>query len=423
MSITEAIGSRYRTVPLTSTPGTQSLWLTSTIVFAPLLFSTLFAKFSLPGIGIGLLFPMLILTVGLGVVTGRLQPVLMRLALFLLMVSVLMLVQVWRSEPFSLSSMAMLGVISLAYVLMAPHGTVTDDRALRFFCNLSAFIAVAGVIQFGLQFIGGTAIAFPIETFVPKSWQTVGYNNINPLYYGAHVYKSTGFVMLEPSLYCQLAALGLTAELVYRNRTLRLLAYAAAIVVSYSGTGLLILAITLPILVIFYKRWDLLVRGVILLLVLALLVEPLNLDVTLKRAGEFDSGGSSAFIRFIGWMELFADKLWNDPLRALFGHGAGTFFSAAAGYKAGEMAHAKILFEFGVLGALLYFTFLLYCLLTSSAPMVLRVAAVVTYFMNGAYSPFTTGIVISLLLWPAPATRASDAPEEETPRPAKRRFR
>lgn len=408
--------SQFVAAPDVGTDHAESVWLARLIVFAPVVFATLLAKFTLPGLNIpsiGLLFPMVIIAVGVGLATGRLQPVPMRLALFLLMLSVLALIQVWRGENFSLPSFAMMAVLGFAYVPAAKAGTVTQEDALRFFCNLSALIALAGVVQFALQFVGGKALAFPIETFVPDWLRTHGYNNISPLYYGAKIFKATGFVMLEPSVFCQLCALGLTAELVYRNRGWRMVAYAAGIVVSYSGTGLLILAVTLPVLVVIYQRWDLLLRGLLLLAVLALLIEPLNLNVTLNRAGEFGSGGSSAFIRFVGWMNLFADKLWTDPARALFGYGAGSFFSAAEAYRAGEMAHAKIFFEFGVVGGVLYFVFLFYCFLSSRAPLALRIGVLVAYFMNGAYSPSVTGVATSLLLWPA-------LPMQTHPRPRQR---
>ena len=364
MAVSHTLRSQFVTAPRAGTSHAQSAWLARLIVFTPLVFATVLAKFTVPALGIpsiGLLFPVVILTVGLGLATGRLQPVPMRLALFLLMLSVLALIQVWRGEAFSIMSLAMMAALGFAYVPSARLGTVTQEDALKFFCNLSALIAVAGVVQFALQFVD-KALAFPIETFVPDALRTHGYNNITPLYYGSKIYKSTGFVMLEPSVFCQLCALGLTAELVYRNRVVRMIACAAGIVVSYSGTGLLILAVTLPLLVVLYQRWDLLLRGLVLLVILALLVEPLNLNVTLNRAGEFGSGGSSAFIRFVGWINLFADKLWSDPMRALFGYGAGTFFSAAESYRAGEMAHAKIFFEFGRgrRTALLHLSFLLF---------------------------------------------------------------
>jgi hypothetical protein len=392
------IGARHQ-------PAVPSRWPSRLIVYTPVLFASVFAKFSPVGAiypSIGMLFPAVFLAVAFGLLSGRLRLVPTRLALYLLMLSVLMLVQVWRGETFSYGSLALMALLGFAYVPAIHDQSVTQEDATNFFCNLSVFIALAGILQFALQFVAGTAIAFPIEHFVPDALRTHGYNDLNPLSYGSHIYKATGFVMLEPSVFCQLCALGLTAELVYKSRTWRLIAYAIAIAVSYSGTGLLVLAVTLPMLVVIHRRWDLLLRGLLLLAVLALLAEPLNLTMTLKRAGEFGSAGSSAFARFVGWVDLFADKMWPSPLRALFGYGSGSFAEAAASYKAGEMVHAKIMFEFGVVGSLLYFAFIIYCMLSSRAPIVLRVAMLVAYFMNGAYSPTITGFATSLLLWPSP---------------------
>jgi hypothetical protein len=118
------------------------------------------------------------------------------------------------------------------------------------------------------------------------------------------------------------------------------------------------------------------------------------------RFSEFGSAGSSGFARFVGWQDLFSDRLWPSPMTALFGHGAGSFESMAIGYSAAQMAHTKILFEFGVLGGLVYFSFIFFCLFSNGAPRILQVALLVCYFMNGAYSPTLTGLALSLLLWP-----------------------
>jgi hypothetical protein len=379
-------------------------WLDALIVFTPLISATFLAKIAPPVMGgargLAIAFPLIILALLLGFATRRLQLVPHRLTFFLLMLAVLGMVQVLRGDGFSLMSVALMAAVGLAFVPALRDGGLNIDAALSFFCNLSALVAVLGIIQFGTQFILGSDWAFPIETWVPREHRVLNINDKVPLYYGASIFKSNGLVMMEPSVFSQLCALGLTAELIGRNRALRLLAYGAALVVSYSGTGLLVLAVTLPLVVILHERWDLLVRGLIFVVVLALFADPLNLDVTLRRTGEFSSSGSSAAARFVSWRQLFDDHLWNSPQHALFGHGAGTYIDFAAGYGASEMAHSKIIFEFGVLGGVLYLAFILYCMLSSQAPWVLRIGMVMTYFMNGAYTPATLGIAMSLLLWP-----------------------
>ncbi len=383
---------------------TQRHWLDGLIVFTPILSATFLAKIAPPVLGgargLAIAFPLIVVALLLGLATRRLQLAPNRLAFFLLMLSVLGMLQVVRGDGFSLMSVALMSAVGLAFVPAIREGGLNMDGALRFFCNLSTCIAVLGILQFILQFVAGPDWAFPIETWLPREYRVLNINDKVPLYYGASIFKANGVVMMEPSVFSQLCALGLTAELIGGNRARRLLIYAAALVVSYSGTGLLILAVTLPLVVILHERWDLLVRGLIFAVVLALFADPLNLDVTLRRTGEFSSSGSSAAARFISWRVLFADHLWNSPVATLFGHGAGTYAEIAAGYGASEMAHSKIIFEFGLLGGALYLAFILYCMLSSAAPWVLRIGMVITYFMNGAYTPATLGIAMSLLLWP-----------------------
>jgi hypothetical protein len=377
-------------------------WLTKLLVFTPLIMATFLSKFS-PSLGdtvqLSMVLPVSFAVVMAGLFSGRFQLVSNRLAWFMAMLSVLGLIQVWRGDMFSLASVLMMAVLGGAYVPVA-RGGVTMADALRFFCNVSLLIALLGIAQFVLQFVIGRDAVFPIETWVPDAYRAHGYNNMAPLFWNSPIYKANGVVMVEPSTFSQLCALGVIAELSGRERLLRLAVYAGALVVSYSGTGLAILAVSLPAFVFMYRRWDLALKGLLLLVLLLVFAEPLHLDVILNRAGEFNSTGSSAFERFVGWQNLFADRLWNSPSRALLGYGAGSYLEAARSYDAGEMAHAKIIFEFGVVGALVYFGFIFYCLLGSSAPLILRIAVGVAYFMNGAYSPTVTGVATSLLLWP-----------------------
>jgi hypothetical protein len=390
-------------------------WLDGIILFTPLLSATFLAKIAPPVLGgargLAIAFPLIVLALGLGLATRRLQLVPHRLAFFLLMLSVLGMVQVVRGDGFSMLSVVLMAAVGLAFVPALRADGLNIDAALRFFCNVSAFIALLGIVQFALQFVLGPEMAFPIETYIPREHRVLNINDRVPLYYGAAIFKANGVVMMEPSVFSQLCALGLTAELIGRNRATRLLVYGAALVVSYSGTGLLVLAVTLPLVVILHERWDLLVRGLIFAVVLALFADPLNLDVTLRRTGEFASSGSSAAARFTSWRVLFDEHLWNSPQAALFGHGAGTYADMAADYGASEMVHSKIIFEFGVLGGTLYLAFIIYCMLSSGAPWVLRIGMVITYFMNGAYTPATLGIAMSLLLWPR---QVRDAPVATT---------
>ncbi len=401
-----AAESRYDPMYGTTLPA----WQTRLIVFTPLVGTTLLAKIGLPPLaagGIGILYPLTFAMLGYGFITGQLQFEARRLAFFFTMLATLGLMQVMRPDSFSTTSFVMMTALTSTYVFTTRTDAVTMADALRFFCNLTLLVAILGIVQFLIQFAGNDMLTFPIENLVPDSFQTKGYNNITTLYYGSPLYRSTAFVMLEPSVFSQVCAIGFIAELCGRSRLMRLGTYVVAMIVAYSGTGLMILAVSLPILVVMHGRWDLIGRGVVLLGLILLLAEPLNLTVITDRFDEFEHTGSSGFARFVGWQDLFADRLWPSTTAALFGHGAGSFESASVGYTAAQMAFTKIVFEFGVLGGLMYFGYLFFCIYSNGAPRILQIAITVCTFMNGAYSPTLTGLLLSVLL--LPNSRTSEA--------------
>jgi hypothetical protein len=410
VALTNASGERTRTAqsihlyPEMEKFFEFSAWQAKVIVFTPAVCATLLSKFGLPPlntVGIGLLYPLTFVLVAYGSITGQLQLETRRLTFYLIMLSILGFMQIARPDSFSLPSFVMMAMLAATFVFTMRSTVVSSRAALDFFCNLSAFVALLGIVQFFVQFIGNAALTFPIEEFVPTEVRIGGYNNVNPLYYGSPLYKSTGFVMLEPSVFSQLCAIGMIAELYGRCRYLRLAIYSIALIVAYSGTGMLILAASLPVYILLYRRWDLLTRGIVLVALVLLLSEPLNLNLLTGRLDEFGKVGSSGFARFVGWQDLFADRLWPSATAALFGHGAGSFEALSYGYAAAQMSYTKILFEFGVLGGLVYFGFVFFCIYANSAPRILQFALMVCYFMNGAYSPTFVGFALTLLLWPS----------------------
>ena len=402
------IGTRYDPVYGLTLPS----WQTRLIVFTPIVGTTLLAKFGFPPLanaGIGVLYPLTFAVMAYGFITSQLQFEPRRLACFLTMLATLGLMQVMRTDSFSMTSFLMLTALTCTYVFTTRTNAVTSADAVKFFCNLTLLIAILGLGQFVIQFAGNPDLTFPLEAVLPDGFRTKGYNNVSPLYYGSPLYRSTGFVMLEPSVFSQICAIGMLAELYGRSRYWRLALYVVAIIVAYSGTGMMILAVSLPLFVLMYRRWDLVTRGLALVVVVLLLAEPLNITVITDRFDEFGKTGSSGFARFVGWQDLFSDRLWPSTTAALFGNGAGSFEASAVGYKAAQMAFTKILFEFGILGAVVYFGYVFFCIFANGAPRILQVAIAVCCFMNGAYSPTLTGLLLSLLLWPN--SRAKPATE------------
>lgn len=378
-------------------------WIADAIVAAPVVVTTLFAKFAVPAVsqlGLGFGFPLLVGALLVGIVLGRVGIDLGRATYFALMIAFIGIVQVAREEPFSISSLIFMSVVSGTYILIVPRTEKGTEDAMRFFGNFALFIAVCGIAQFFLQFGIGNRYAFPIDNLVPKGFIIQGFHNLNPLGYLSTVYKSNGVFLQEPSFFSQLIAVAIVVELATSMRWLRLAILGLASIVSYSGTGLLILAVCIPIVLIFNRRLDVLGMVIGLVVFAAIFAVPLKLDVILTRLGEFNSPRSSAFQRFVSWYFLIRDTTFSNPWRALFGFGVGSFREVSAGavYIVAEMFHAKLLVELGIVGTLVYVGFLMYCTFTSDAPIVVRIAVATLYFMNGAYADSVSGIALSLLL-------------------------
>jgi hypothetical protein len=380
------------------------------LVLTPLVATTILAKWATP-VGpsdLGMSWPLILGAVVLGWVSGRLRVDPVRCAACLGLVGALGAVQVVRGEPFSLPSLLLMSAIFGCYVMSAVRGAPSPHRALDLFLGLCGFIALVAVAQFLIQFVVGRDLAFPVDNLLPRSLLIQGYNNQIPLDAGTTIQKANGVFLLEPSFLSQLMAVAIVAQLSdtraqpVLRRASRLAAFGAALYLSYSGTGLLVLAVALPVLVIAQRRWSLMVLAALAVGASLAFHEALRLDIYLERATEFTSMRSSGFERFVSPFLMFEEFLWRDPWRTLFGVGAGSYLPhvTIAYYPAAEMAYSKIVFEYGVLGAAAAFAFLLWAVFRSRAPLALRVAVIVMFFMSGLYTAASHGIALTLLAWP-----------------------
>jgi hypothetical protein len=386
--------------------GTESTprWLRFSLLAAPLIGATFISKFGFPplaaqGIGVSTFF--LVAALVAGSVFGALSIEPRRLALFAAMLGVLGLIQLFQPNSISPSSLLLLVAVHLPYIFTIP-GDNDKDRIINFFLGIVTVFAWCGIAQYCLQFFVNPRFLFPIENFTPDAFIVQLFNHQAAMAYGSHEYRPNGVFFLEPSFFSQVLAVAIIAELCTLGRMRRLAVYGLALILSYSGTGLIVLAICLPLCLIAQRRWGLLVLGALALTAIIALQLYFHANRLLSRIGEFDSNQSSAYMRFVGGFYLFDKFLWHDPGRALFGYGAGSFTTYATRMQhlaTAEMALFKMVFEYGLLGASAYFGFLFCCLFYSPAPRLLTLAVGITYLLNGIYNPFAHGLALSLLLW------------------------
>jgi hypothetical protein len=386
------------------------------LLFVPLIGVTLLAKFVVQMGTTEILWcvPMILGTTVVGILTGRLRPSPNRLGLYLGMAAVLTLEQVLAVKTFQPTALLLLIGLHLPYAFElkdSGNPTLHHER----FLNLALFICICGILQYTGQFVIGVRYAYPIEHFTPDSMLTHGYNFLNPVAYGSKTMKANGVFLLEPSYFSQLLATGFAIEAAGPQRIWRLLCFCVGFVVSFSGTGLLMMAVTVPTLIIVYRRYSLLVFAGLVAIVVLVGGEFIGLDFVTRRVSEFNQTGTSGYQRYVGPTLMFDQYLLTSWQRSLFGVGAGMMMrmTPAPMYHVAETGWAKIILEFGFVGAIAYFGFLYLSIFRAQQSIVLRVNLAMMTLMSGILDGPPHGMILSLLLWLSPAVKATNLPVSE----------
>ncbi|HVK52616.1 MAG TPA: hypothetical protein VM469_12865 [Pseudoxanthomonas sp.] len=377
------------------------------LYWVPIATATFFSKFAVPPLGaagISIAIPAMLAMVCIALVFQRLVLEPKVAAAYLFVLGSLFAMQSMADSRYSLLSLILLALLHLPYVfrMVQPPSYI---RVIRFVQAVGLTVAVLGIFQYTLQFVVSARFVFPLENFVPDSFIVSLFNQQAPVAYGATIYRANGMVMVEPSVFSQLMAICILIELISKRRWWYFAIALLAMVMSYSGTGMLLLVATLVVFAVERGKIGLVTvvfAGAFLLAALGSVFQDIPiLGHMISRLGEFSSTGSSGFARFVGGYYMFDEFLWPSPVRTLIGYGAGTFkfYMAAATYPVSEMAIFKVVFEFGLLGAVLYFGLLVYCFGRSSAPLVLKVGLAICLILSGNYFPFAHALAFVLLVW------------------------
>ncbi len=306
-----------------------------------------------------------------------------RLLAYLIAVSLLIVssifVSIWGS--FSVSSLVYLMGLYTILVLAIPSGDPTG--LFRIHQKAMLVFAVLGVLQFVVQLVG---VPF-IDPFagVPEALMLPNYNTIQPLSYGADLIKPNAGFFLEASHLSKALAFAILIELLYFRRLTFLAIFLCCYGFTFSGTGLVALAVGVATgLRYIPKQW--LLGGAALSVMMAIGVAATGLgDIWVERATEFNKVESSGSIRFVTPYARLLDVLKHDF--RFFGNGAGSVeetFTLDGGVIAFDPTPVKLIYEYGIIPGAVFMAFMLYCLYTGSALLPLRhLAVVVLFFLTG----------------------------------------
>jgi hypothetical protein len=386
-----------------SAPDVSATTFTHRVSCILLVSATVLQKVAIPGTGssetsipisMAVLFGMILLALvrGVLVVDGR------RLAAYLLfLASTAVSFILSDSLRISMTSWIFMVVMQATFTFRFAEGKFDFQRTLRFVSSLAVFCSMVGVAQFFSQFVIDRRIAFFMDYYTPPTMLMSGFNFTIPIIWDSPILKSNGVFFAEPSFFCQFLAVGLIVELLRAARPVRLGLIGFGIICSYSGTGLMTLALFVPWYIISRRRFDLMILGGIAVLLLLTQAQSLQLSAITDRTSEFTNPNSSGFGRFVSIFLVIHEFILRDLPTLLFGRGPGSVmeYFTRLHFGAFDPTWGKIFYEYGLIGSVLYMAFFTKSYFMSRPE--LRVPLCFTYFFLGGYL-VNSSIIIQLLV-------------------------
>jgi len=318
----------------------------------------------------------------------------------------------------TISSWLLLVVLYAPFIIVMDYGAGSAEAWQRCMRLLVAFMlgcGIAGIAQYFAQYAIHAPWLFDFTPMIPKALRGSGtYNTTNVV--GEHI-KSNGFFLREASGFSFYMALALLLESALDRRKWVMAVLGLAVLLSYSGSGLLVLAVAMLFPLGQRTLWRVLAAVLVAGAAVLLLGDVLNLNYTLGRVDEFGSDRSSAYCRFIAPGKLVIEQIDSSSWTSLLGHGPGTTQKM---FDVCETTYGKLVFEYGLLGTLAFGTLVGVAIHRSGAPIRVRVALTLQWLLLGGNLLAPESLLLIFLvcaMWPRlgstnlPAAR----PDAKTP--------
>lgn len=315
----------------------------------------------------------------------------------------------------------MSGYMYLALYSLFLFPVVLDDdayeRYFRFVANFASAICVIGVVQYAIQFVWSPEWLFTWRTILGED-VLIEYNTLNWTTWGSGIYKANGFFLMEASWLSQLAARTLLIAVILLRDPRYLIPCGAAMLASYSGTGILLFLIfgSLPLIALALADRRVLpwaVAGLVAIpFGMMVFADELNLELFLNRLNEFGNPNSSAYFRFVLSQQVFLNFLNEPPLTLLFGSGPGTTDMYLAGYINDGFTPGwlKLSVDYGFVGFITFAAFLLTCVYQTTRSVLIAAAILFQYLWLDGSLVVPQAALVTLLMACAVVRRSEFRP-------------
>jgi hypothetical protein len=309
------------------------------------------------------------------------------------------------SDNVSIASFLLIAVLYAPFAVSLSEDAVPPRLwrwAVEVYVGFSIVVALAGIAQFFAQFAFRPEWLFDYTPLIPDSVRASGgWNTVYP--FGGWI-KSNGFFLREPSIFSVAMAFALVCEVSLARRKWVMALLGLGLVLSYSGSGLLCLAVAM----LFPLRGRALLVAVaccaVALGVYLFLDDPLNLSYTFARLDEINDERSSAYCRFIYPGAAALHQMDANWWTSLLGNGPGTMARMGGTCSDGhQTTYGKLLFEYGLAGTAAFGLLIVGALNRAGAPLRIRVALGITWLLLGgnlAASEVLLALYLLSALWP-----------------------
>jgi hypothetical protein len=303
-----------------------------------------------------------------------------RAVLYALTVTVAFASQIFSGQDFSSASFLLFCFAYAPFMLVVRVSRDLYLRCLESFQWIMVIVGLIVIIEDGWQVLASWE-SFPnMNQLFPKAVLVEGYAYIQPLFYGSNYVKPNAFFFLEVSFLSQFTACALIVELLFFQRLWRMALYLMILFISFAGTGLLMVALIAPFLLLRLSR-RLLWIGIIPGLVILTLAMSLGwYDQVERRFSEFNRSDSSSYMRFIEPGEKLA-KFASDSSSLYTGLGAG---AAPKDPNVVWWSVTKLVAEYGLSTAILFHLFFLGAIFVNAPSRILALTLTLMFSVMGS---------------------------------------
>jgi hypothetical protein len=409
----ELTSTAERTLTLPVRPERRQRTAPDPAIWVAVLFALTFGlqRISLPGISIPVTVPIAGLWVGLAFLRGLVTIDPRRFLLWCLAAAAsgaMVLPQlVLVASPFvSSNSWALWMVIWLPLVVrLRDRSRVHYLRTLRAVAHVGLGLAVLSLAFMVCQLLGVRYHDW-IADVVPNHLLVQDYVISYPIMYGSPIYKSNGWVALEPSFMSFMIAIGLVSALVTRLGVAKVLVLLAGLLSTVAGSGMAVVVGYVVGLAVVGRIGNLRRYALPALVLIAGFTSTVFGQAVSQRVLEFGDSRSSTSLRAIEpYVQLW--PYWiSDPVSVIIGQGPGSSAEVVRDLGIAGLlvpSTAKVLFDYGLLGGTGLIILMIFTYVRSPEPLFALSMAASMFVLQTASQPLVICSIMLFAIWsPAP---------------------